>query len=109
MTSRSARGTARQAGTTARLGTTAVQRRLDAASEQAGVLAKRARRGLAIQIGVTLAARDAVLSTARTASGAATRKRTLNRLERRGEKVLRRGEREVRRDAAKVADRVPSL
>jgi hypothetical protein len=47
-----------------------------------------ARRGVAIQVGAALEARDAVKRTAQFAVRTANRRRTLNRLERRGERAL---------------------
>lgn len=87
-TRRAASTTGRQAQTTARQGTTAVGRELDAAGNRLEALALGARRGVAIQVGAALEARDAVLRTAETAVRTASRRRTLNRLERRGERAL---------------------
>jgi hypothetical protein len=87
-TTHAANGTRRQTGTTARLGATTVARELDAASTRIGALALGARRGVAIQVGAALEARDAVVRTAEFAVRTASRRRTLNRLERRGERAL---------------------
>jgi hypothetical protein len=51
-------------------------------------LAVGARRGVAIPVGAALEARDAVVRTAEFAVRTASRRRTLRRLERRGEKAL---------------------
>lgn len=85
---RAASTTRRQTGTTARLGADTVAREFDAASERIGALALGARRGVAIQVGAALEARDAVVRTAEFAVRTASRRRTLNRLERRGERAL---------------------
>lgn len=87
-TTSAANGTRRQTATTARTGATAVARELDAAQTRIEALALGARRGVAIQVGAALEARDAVARTAEFAVRTASRRRTLNRLERRGERAL---------------------
>jgi hypothetical protein len=87
-TRRTAAGAGRQARTTARAGSTTLGRELDAAGTRIEALTVGARRGVAIQVGAALEARDAVARTVEVAVGTAKRKRTLNRLERRGERAL---------------------
>jgi len=87
-TRRAATGAGRQAGTTAKLGTATLGRELDAAGNRIEALAVGARRGVAIQVGAALEARDAVVRTVEFAVGTANRTRTLKRLERRGERAL---------------------
>jgi hypothetical protein len=65
-----------------------VGRELDAAENRIEALTLGARRGVAIQVGAALEARDAMVRTVEVAVGNAKRKRTLNRLERRGERAL---------------------
>jgi hypothetical protein len=87
-TRRTATSAGRQARTTARAGSTTLGRELDAAGHRIEALTLGARRGVAIQVGAALEARDAVVRTVEVAVGTAKRKRTLNRLERRGERAL---------------------
>jgi hypothetical protein len=87
-TGRSASGAGRQARSTARLGTNAVERELDYAGTRLSAVAVGAKRGVAIQVGAALEARDVIVRTAQSAVRAASRRRTLNRLERRGERAL---------------------
>jgi hypothetical protein len=87
-TTRSASRTGQSLRTTALTGSTAVTRELDAAATRFEALALGARRGVAIQVGAALEARDAIKRTAQFAVGTASRRRTLNRLERRGERAL---------------------
>lgn len=87
-TTRSASRTGQSARTTALTGSTAIARELDAAGDRLEALALGARRGVAIQVGAALEARDAVKRTAEFAVRTASRRRTLNRLERRGERAL---------------------
>lgn len=63
-------------------------RELDAATTRFESLTVGARRGVAIQVGAALEARDAVVRTAEFAVRTANRRRTLKRLERRGERAL---------------------
>jgi hypothetical protein len=86
--SRSAAQTGQSARTTALTASTAVARELDAATNRVEALALGARRGVAIQVGAALEAGDAVKRTAQFAVRTANRRRTLNRLERRGERAL---------------------
>ena|SRR5579875_3220357 len=85
---RTATGAGRQARTTALLGSTTLGRELDAAGNRIEALTLGARRGVAIQVGAALEARDAVARTVEFAVGTASRTRTLRRLERRGERAL---------------------
>jgi hypothetical protein len=87
-TTRAASGVRRQARTTAHAGSTTLARELDAATTRLEALALGARRGVAIPVGAALEARDAVVRTAEFAVRSAKRRRTLNRLERRGERAL---------------------
>lgn len=87
-TRRTATNAGRQARTTARTGSTTLGRELDAAGNRIEALTLGARRGVAIQVGAALEARDAMVRTVEVAVGTAKRKRTLNRLERRGERAL---------------------
>src|SRR5690242_1853306 len=87
-TTGSAARTGQSVRTTALTGSTAVRRELDAATNRLEALALGARRGVAIQVGAALEARDAVTRTAQFAVRNASRRRTLNRLERRGERAL---------------------
>ena len=87
-TRRAAAGTGRQVRSTARLSGTTLSRELDAAGNRFEALALGARRGVAIQVGAALEARDAVVRTVEFAVGTASRRRTLNRLERRGERAI---------------------
>jgi hypothetical protein len=82
---RTTRSTGRQARTTA---LTAVGRELDAAGTRVEALVLGARRGVAIQVGAALEARDAVKRTAEFAVRTASRRKTLNNFERRGERAL---------------------
>ena len=85
---RTAGGAGRQAQTTAKHGSTTLGREFDAAGNRLEALTLGARRGVAIQVGAALEARDAVVRTVEVAVGTAKRKRTMNRLERRGERAL---------------------
>jgi hypothetical protein len=87
-TTRSAARTGQSVRTTALTGSTAVRRELDAATNRFEALALGARRGVAIQVGAALEARDAVKRTAQFVVRNASRRQTLNRLERRGERAL---------------------
>jgi hypothetical protein len=87
-TTRSASRTGQSARTTALTASTAVGRELDAATTRIEALALGARRGVAIQVGAALEASDAVKRTAQFAVRTASRRRTLNRFERRGERAL---------------------
>ncbi len=87
-TKTAATGAGRQAQTTARLSSTTLGRQLDAAGTQFEALTLGARRGVAIQVGVALEARDVVIRTVESAVAATSRRRALNRLERRGERAL---------------------
>lgn len=87
-TARAASGVRRQARSTARLGSTTAERELDYATTRLEAVALGARRGVAIQVGAALEARDALVRTAEFAVRTAQRRRTLNRLERRGERAL---------------------
>ncbi|HET9720125.1 MAG TPA: hypothetical protein VFP55_08620 [Solirubrobacteraceae bacterium] len=87
-TRRTAAGAGRQARTTALLGSTTLGRELDSAGSRFGALTLGARRGVAIQVGAALEARDAMARTVEFAARTASRTRTLRRLERRGERAL---------------------
>ena len=87
-TKAAAGGAGRQAQSTARLGTTTLGRQLDAAGTQFEALTLGAKRGVAIQVGAALEARDVVVRTVEFAARTASRTRTLKRLERRGERAM---------------------
>ena len=87
-TTRSAAQTGQSVRTTALTGSTAIARELDAATTRLEAVALGARRGVAIQVGAALEVRDAVKHTATFAVRTASRRRTLKRLERRGERAL---------------------
>jgi hypothetical protein len=85
---RSAAATRRSATQTGRSAKRTTRAASGAAAFSVEQLALQARRGVTIPVGAALEARDAVVRTARTATRRATRRRTLDRIERRGERAL---------------------